>query len=865
MTLAAGTRLGPYQILSPLGAGGMGEVYRARDSRLGREVAVKVLPDTFSQDAERLRRFQQEAEAAGVLNHPNITAVYDVGSHAGALYVVQELLEGETLRAELTSGKLPPRRAVDYAVQIARGLSAAHEKGIVHRDLKPENLFITRDGRVKILDFGLAKRTQSEQSGDGSSLATAAAGTEPGVVLGTLGYMSPEQVKGRSADARSDIFSFGAILYEMLSGNRAFRADSAAETMSAILKEDPPDLSVTNRNVSPSLERIVRHCLEKNPERRFQSTSDVAFDLEELSGVSVEREGATAGAAPRRRGRLSSAATVVLASAVTLVSGYIVGRRTAQTEPPSYRRVTFRQGTVSSARFAPDGQTVLYSASWDGTPPTIYIKRPESPDAVPLELPSAEVLAISPSGELAIQLERRSSDEGLSKGRLARAALTGGAAREIAENVNQVDWGPGGSLVVARDVAGKGRLEFPLGKVLYETTGHVSFPRFSPRGDLIAFIDHPLPVDDRGSIAVIDLSGKKRTLSKEWGSAQGLAWSPSGGEVWFTAATGSEGRSLYGVSLSGRLRAIARMAGDLRLEDVTHSGRVLLTREDRRVGIKSLRAGESNERELSWLEFSVLTDLSPDGKTIVFSEQGEAAGPNYSVCLRGTDGSPVVRLGEGLSSGLSPDGKWVLSQPLKPGEPIVLLPTGPGEAKFITSAGLNLEWDVTWFPGGGRVLFVAREAGRGRRLYVQDLDGGRPRPISPEGISLGDLARGGAAISPDGTLVAAVGPNQKITVYPIESGEPRPVAGAADNDLPVGWSADGHSLYVAQLSELSSPGRVFRLDLATGGRELWKELFPADSAGVDEIYRVCITPDGRAYAYSYRRVLSELYVVEGLK
>src|SRR5512132_3546015 len=300
MALTPGSRLGPYEIVATIGAGGMGEVYRARDPRLGRDVAVKVLPASFSADPDRLRRFEQEAKAAGVLNHPNITAVHDIGQHEGAPYVVQELLEGETLRSLLSGGKLSTRRAIDYSLQIVHGLAAAHEKGIVHRDLKPENIFVTHDGRVKILDFGLAKLTHTEERGQVTNLPTATAGTEPGVVLGTLGYMSPEQVRGRPADARSDIFSFGAILYEMLSGRRAFHGDSAADTMSAILKEDPPDLSVTNQNIPPGLERIVRHCLEKNPEQRFQSAHDLAFDLDALSQTSAPQTAAPPAIRTRR-------------------------------------------------------------------------------------------------------------------------------------------------------------------------------------------------------------------------------------------------------------------------------------------------------------------------------------------------------------------------------------------------------------------------------------------------------------------------------------------------------------------------------------------------------------------------------------
>ncbi|HEY7575344.1 MAG TPA: serine/threonine-protein kinase, partial [Thermoanaerobaculia bacterium] len=365
MALAAGTKLGPYEIVGIVGAGGMGEVYRARDERLKRDVAIKVLPASYSSDPDRLRRFEQEAQSAGGLNHPNITAVHDLGTHDGAPYIVTELLEGETLRARLSGGALSPRKAIDYAVQIAKGLAAAHEKGIVHRDLKPENVFLTSDGRVKILDFGLAKLTQSETASGAQTNLPTAAGTEPGVVMGTLGYMSPEQVKGKPADGRSDIFSFGAILYEMLSGARAFHRDSAAETMSAILREEPPDLSATNRSIPPGLERIVRHCLEKNPEERFFSARDVAFDLEALSehsGPSVgPASGPVAAAASPAVGKRPSWALLVAAVAATaLLIGawaFFAIRKAGERPPPSFRQLTFRRGAILSARFAPDGQT----------------------------------------------------------------------------------------------------------------------------------------------------------------------------------------------------------------------------------------------------------------------------------------------------------------------------------------------------------------------------------------------------------------------------------------------------------------------------------------------------------------------------
>src|SRR5438128_668388 len=321
MTIAAGTRLGPYEITAPLGAGGMGEVYRARDTRLGRDVAIKVLPSSFSADADRLHRFEQEACAAGALNHPNILIVHDIGTHDGSPYVVSELLEGETLRQRMGGTAQPQRKAIDYSLQIAHGLAAAHEKGIVHRDLKPDNIFITKDGRVKILDFGIAKLTKADGSQSQTDIPTRRVNTDPGIVMGTVGYMSPEQVRGKPVDHRSDIFAFGAILYEMLSGRRAFHGESTADTMSAILKEDPPDLSETNQRISPGLERLVNHCLEKNPEERFHSARDLAFALEALSGsTSVSTQTATVQAiAPQWIRRHALIAWIVAAVAILLV------------------------------------------------------------------------------------------------------------------------------------------------------------------------------------------------------------------------------------------------------------------------------------------------------------------------------------------------------------------------------------------------------------------------------------------------------------------------------------------------------------------------------------------------------------------
>ena len=857
MTLATGARLGPYEILGAIGAGGMGEVYKARDPRLGREVAIKVLPASFSQDADRLRRFEQEAKAAGVLNHPNITAVYDIGTNQsdGAPYVVQELLEGETLRSVLAGGKPSQRKALEYAAQIAHGLAAAHEKGIVHRDLKPENLFVTRDGRVKILDFGLAKLTQVDSAGTGTNLPTETRGTEPGVVMGTLGYMSPEQVRGKPADARSDIFSFGAILYELLSGNRAFRGDSAADTMSAILKEDPPDLSVTNQSIAPGLERIVRHCLEKNPEQRFQSARDLAFDLESLSGASAPGIASPPKAAPARP-RLGWLA-IALAALALAAAGYLLGKRQTPIEAPapSYRQLTFRHGRIPTARFAPDGQTIVFTAAWDGAPLELYSTRLEFPEFKPLGFSNSSLLALSSKGELAMIQGGAVQGHQMTLGTLSQTALSGGAPREILEHVRQADWGPGGhDLAVVHNAGSRDQLEFPIGKAIYATSGWVGWPRVSPVGDRIAFADHEAWPDDRGSIAVVDLTGRKKTLSTGWETIEGIAWRPDGKEIWFTAAPAGLARDLYGVDQEGRQRLIARVPGGFVIQDAFRDGRTLLTRDTERVAIWALAPGETKERDLSWLEWSIPADLSPDGKLLLMSEQGLGAGSHYMTCMRKTDGSPVVRLGEGYAYEFSPDGRWALTDvPANP-EQLLLLPTGPGETKKLDQGSIHVYIGASFFPDGKRLLLCAREP-NGSGLYVQDIPEGKPRRI---GDGYFDFAH---PISADGKTLAVQDKDRRIVLVPSEGGAGKPLAGSIEGDSPIRWSPDG-AVFVRHGG---LPVEVLRVDAATGKRTLWKTLAPADLAGVEELTAIVLSPDGRTYAYGSSRILSDLYIAEGLK
>ena len=861
MAIAAGSRLGPYEVIAPLGAGGMGEVYRARDPRLGREVAIKVLPASFSADADRLRRFEQEARAAGLLNHPNITAVYDIGSVDGAPYVVSELLEGETLRSVLAGGRLSPRKAIDYSLQLAHGLAAAHEKGIVHRDLKPENVFVTKDGRVKILDFGLAKLTHTEEGSQFTNLPTATAGTEPGVVLGTLGYMSPEQVRGRPADPRSDIFSFGAILYEMLSGKRAFHGDSAADTMSAILKEDPPDLSVTSQTISPGLERIVRHCLEKNSEQRFHSAHDIAFALQELSSVSVPSMLPTT--APKSLRRISAAGLAAVAAflALGLLAGQLLWK--AQPEAPRFHRLTFRRGTVMSARFAPGGRTIAFSAGWEGRPVELFLTQGESPESRDLGFPGATLLDLSSAGELAMLVNPQAvSGPGLGiRGTLARVPLTGGALHEILEDVAFADWTPDGSaLAVARSLGGRTRIELPIGRRLYETKDNLLGMKIAPDGKRVAIAEHPPGFGTNGSISILDAAGKKTVLvQNEVGDEANIAWAPSGKEVWYEF--GIEGSdSLQAVDLAQRRRLLLRMPDRMQLFDLSSDGRALVNKVNWRVGVLGLAPGQSSERDFSWLDVSEVDDVSPDGKQLLITEFGEGGDPRrWSVYLRKTDGSPAVRLGDGQAMTLSPDGKWAVTMARTTPPQLVLLPTGPGEPVKIPSGGIGDYFWAVWLPDGKSILFTGVEPGRGPRCYIQGIDGRGLRPVTPESTIL-PLCE--PALSPDGRSFVAIGPDHIARVYPLGSGVPHAIPGIQAFETPIGWSADGTALYVARLQQL--PVHVDRIDLSSGTRIFWKEIMPSDPAGVTTLYAVHVCPERGWYFYSYWRALSDLYVVDGL-
>jgi eukaryotic-like serine/threonine-protein kinase len=877
MALASGTKLGPYDIQSLLGSGGMGEVYLARDSRLGRVVAIKVLPKSYSADAERLQRFVQEARSAAALNHPNILSIFDIGEANGAPYIVSELLEGQTLRDRIRSGRLSTRKAADYALQVARGLAAAHDRGIVHRDLKPENLFLTHDERVKILDFGLAKLTRPEKDA-GEDEATAQVNTEPGQIMGTAGYMSPEQVRGKTADHRSDIFAFGSILYEMLSGQRAFRGESPAETMSAIVKEEPGELSEVARNVPPALERIVRHCLEKNPAQRFQSAGDLAFNLEALTDTTVgvrtgsqselgiaelaaAKEAAEQKQTSSRRKWAQLASALVL-SALMIGVGWWWGRGSARTQLADFQPITFRTGSIGNARFTPDGN-IVYSASWDGGENQLYIGRADDPGARELGVKNAELLSISRSGELAVRYKTADLGGFAQVGTLARIPMSGGAPREVLDNVQDADWSADGEkLAVVRYAPENGHwiLEYPIGKVLFDGLNWISHPKISPDGRWVAFADHQNATgDDQGAIAVIGADGKandkEKILSSGWATLQGVVWSPSGDEIWFTASRGGSGGNPQAVTPSGKQRTILSVPGGMWLEDI-RNGTVLMVNHRRRIGIRGLAPGGKAESELGWFGWSHQSDMTPDGRKVLFDEEGDGGGPNYTVFVRDTDGSPPVRIGEGVSLAISPDAKWTITQPAK-GGPLNLVPTGAGVTRQLTHDKVDYQ-KVRWLAGGKNLLATGIESGHGSRDYLIDVSTGNSRAITPEGIN-------GVLPSPDGGSTAVLGPDGKWGVWPLDGSSLHLIPGLDSNYVVSGWSPDGKSVYAVARRHREKIGTVYRVNTLTGEMELWKTFGEGLTAGALSSSGSYMSGENNSYAYSYDQTLSQVNVVKGMK
>jgi len=862
MALTAGTKLGPYEIVAMIGAGGMGEVYRARDQRLGRDVAVKVLPASFAADPDRLRRFEQESRAVAGLNHHNILGVHDIGQTDGTPFMVSELLEGESLRHVLARGPLSHRRAIDYAVQIAHGLAAAHGKDIAHRDLKPDNIFITREGRVKILDFGLAKTIEKSSDSQGTHLATMTSeipATGVGTVVGTVGYMSPEQVRGSAVDCRTDIFSFGAVFYEMLTGVRAFKRDTTAETMTAILHDDPPENPPDGRPLPPALDRIVHHCLEKNPEQRFQSARDLAFDLESITTLTTSG-GLSAAKVKERKTRsflLAGAAALVVLAAL---AGWLLATSRHSTGA-QFHQVTYRRGTPGTARFTPDGQNVIYTAAWEAAEPELYSVPADGVGGHPMGIKDARLLAVSSKGELAVALAPQALTTLLAPGNLARTTGSSAPKPEI-ENIQAADFTPDGSaLAIVRYVPTEYRcqLEYPIGKVIFREK-LIDDVRFSPNGRYLAFIAHTNPSDDRGTVMVLRTNGEKVASSPLYESSQGLAWSVGGDEVWSSSPL--ESGEVHALSLSGKTRDPLAMPGRIHLRDISSKGQLLVGQGIARRGIVVSSNHGDSLRDLSWLDFSYIRDISDDGKMILFEEEGSST-TNYTVYVRDTDGSAAVPIGEGYAGSLSRDKKWAIAIKLtEPNHEVWLLPIGPGEPRRVNPPNLAIANILPKFLSDGkRVVYSASEAGHLPRIWLQDLNGGEPKPISTEGV----LAK---AVSPDDkwALVsvrdAATGGGNQALLF-MDGGNTVEISGLKPGEFPLGWTSEGQ-LYVATADAAGAGVKVEKLNPHTGARSPWRVLATAPIGGVVPDQPI-ITPDGNTYGFDYRVRLSDLYTVTGVR
>jgi eukaryotic-like serine/threonine-protein kinase len=863
MTLTNGSKLGPYEIIAPIGAGGMGEVYKARDTRLGRIVAIKVLPEHLSMNLEIRARFEREARAISQLSHPNICSLYDIGQQNNIDYLVMEYLEGETLAVSLAKGPLPTADVLRYGIEIANALDCAHRSGFVHRDLKPGNIMLTKSG-TKLMDFGLARAIVSPSAAGvlAESPTETSSLTAKGTIVGTFQYMAPEQLEGTEADARADLWALGCVLYEMAAGKCAFEGTSQASLIAAILREEPRPILELQPLTPPALEHLVKRCLTKDAAERWQSARDVMHELKWISEAGSQA-GATAPATVRRapRGWLGWLAAGLLGLALGIAVTATVMMRQASLPKVSFTPKTFQQYPIFRARFAPDGQTIVFSAAPEGNTPELYSIRPEYIAPSSLGLRGVHLLDVSSSGELAVLSGAKHIAHCVFTGTLGRMPLGAEAPREILENVRDADWSPDGSaLAIIRGADGKDRLEYPIGKVLFESGGYLSDLRISPQGDRIAFFDHPYQWDDRGSVKVVSISGQVTELSSGYAAVEGLAWSRDGRQVYFSgtdnSVSGSFGSAIFASTLSGKRRIAQEGASALRILDVSQGGRWLAARDDIRLGIMAQPPGASAERDLSWLDGSSTPALSADGRTMLFTESGGEHNVNYLVCLRNTDGSPVVKLGEGGCQQLSPDGKWGLAfVPTSPMQP-VLYPTGAGEPVKLQRGSIQDYEHGEWFPDGQRIVLCGIEPGRGPRVYVQEIPSGKPQAITPEGTHLG-------ALSPDSKLVLTRRSDGSWAFYPVEGGSPQPVPGLMAREEVVRWSTDGKSVYVFDPREI--PSRVERFTISTGKRDLVMMLGTENLSGLTRVVEVSMADDPWVYAYSCYRMLSQLFIMDGAR
>lgn len=864
MALASGTKLGPYEIQSPLGAGGMGEVYLANDTRLDRTVAIKVLPQHLSSNPDLKQRFEREARAISSLNHPRICTLHDVGHQDGIDFLVMEYLEGETLAQRLKKGALPLKETLRIGIEICEALDKAHRAGIVHRDLKPGNVMLTRNG-AKLMDFGLAKAAVSGLASAASRTPLLSAAqtmseasplsplTTAGALIGTIQYMAPEQIEGKEADARSDLFALGAVLYEMVTGRRPFEGKSQISLAGAILEKDPQPISALQPLTPPVFEHVVSTCLTKNPDDRFQTASDVKLELKWIAEKGTQP--AVAEGATQARSQVLPWAVATTATVLLLLAGSAVlfGWR----NPPHvhYRMVSYREGILQTARFSHDGQTIVYSGEWEGDAPQVTTARVGRPESRPLGIASATVAAVSSSDELAVLQGCEYIFLVDCGGTLATVSLAGGSPRALAEHVAYADWSPDGKqLALVVNLANDARLEFPPGHVLYrQNSGWLGHPRFSPDGTMIAFENHPIDSDD-GSIDVVDLNGKRTVVTQGWLSIEGLAWRPDGKEIWFAGTINTAGwaDAIHAVTLSGKERTLVTIPW-VRLHDIDRDGRVLLSRENWRTQLIGFFPGEAAEHAYSWLDDTSPTALSNDGRWLSFSESGEIyyLEGDRQAYYRRTDGSAAVSLGAGQSL-ISPDGRWILMYGRKP--KMLLQPVGAGEPKELPTPGLTLFDRATWSDDGRQIAYEALTSQNDWNVYTQKIDGGPPVLVKAKGRNATPT------LSPDGSVVALHEEGGGISLYRAGTNQPTMVKGTLPSEFPIRFVDGGRSLLVCDDSSKEVVLTV--LDLASGLRKPWKRLsFSVQRKGKI----IAVTPDLKYYAYYSPRYSSDLYLVENLR
>ncbi len=863
MTLAPGTRLGPYEILSPLGAGGMGEVWKAKDARLDRFVAIKVLPEHLTANAEALARFEREAKAVAALNHPGILGIFDIGNLDGNTYAVMELLEGESLRERLAHGPLPPRKATELAVQLAHGLAAAHEKGVVHRDLKPDNLWISKDGRLKILDFGLAKQIVPVGHGSHSFLPTEAISpghihhTGQDMILGTVGYMSPEQVRGEAVDARSDIFAFGAVLYEMLTGRRAFSRGTAADTLAAILKEDPPELEDTGRPVPPGLQRVLNHCLEKDPAHRFQETHDLAFALENLSTGTISSARLTTPFEPQnRRTTWTWAAVGALAFLGAGLAGWLLRRGPAP--EPALQQITFRRGHVLRARFTPDGQGVYYSATWDGETTRMFRMKAGGGEATTFGPPKSDFLAVGRDGQVLFLQKPEGWGSTSTRGTLALLASEASEPRALAPDCVSADLAPDGSIAASfPGTSQTTRLEWPLGTKVLERPGLIRDLRVSPDGRRLAFWFS----DPRGdTLACVDREGRVTELATFQGT-DSLCWTADGRAILTSLPGLSDEQSLrlVAVDLKGRQRIVRVDSALSVVQDMAADGRLLWERELFGGEIQVGGPGRPPHR-VAVGPTSLVGALSQDGRRLlVNSTYGKGALLVSKATLADTRGGPAVDLGSLFGLDISPDGTWVLA----------LDPRKKEVSRVPLKMGLPAAVRIPWKDPNLFSLAFGKDAGQilgsdtaGSALWRLDLGSGEAKVL----LDREQVARAAAFIRQpaDPGVLLIKGTGGETQTLDLRTGGLKPLAlKLAEGESVVGWSTDGR-LVVRRPGTFEAP--LDTLDPATGARAPFQVLKPPDLTGLIRIDAILVSPDRQTWAFTCTRITdSNLFVVKGLQ